>query len=121
MEIPNGKMLTDEDGNSHWAKRIVCIEINEDSEYDDCRQITHLGFLAPSLTKRKMDRVWWSVNSSNVGGYFVWHDEQIHKLQAAEDGDYRYVRAADEDTPSDPLLNLPTCDEYERSDRYEDL
>lgn len=121
MDIPNGKMLTDDDGNTHWAKRIVCIEIDEDSEYEDCRQITHLGFLSPSLTKRKMDRIWWGVTSANVGGYFIWHDDQVVPLQAAEHEGHRYVRVRDEDTPNDPLVNFPTCEEYERSDKYEDL
>lgn len=94
---------------------IVCVDLAEDAEYNDPRAISAVGYEAPSLTISPLDKV-AAIQASDVGSRPFVHllvngDPEIPAVEEV-DGK-RYLRVADEFTPDDPLMSLPTCDEYE--------
>lgn len=94
---------------------IVCIDLADDSEYSDPRAITHVGYEAPSLTISPLDKV-AAIQASNVGTRPFVHLKvngtpvvpEVKELDGT-----RYLRVADDFSPDDPLMGLPTCDEHE--------
>lgn len=89
---------------------VKCVDLDYDSRYDDCRAIERLGFTATEggLTRSSPAEVFRIVEETDHTVYVVYHGERS-TLQAATDGDTRYVRAAAEDTADDPLLKQPSC------------
>ena len=99
-----------------FSWEVVAVGLDDDAEHDDCRQITDIAYLAPSLTTAKIDVIASKINS----GYTPYHLETPGgrvELQVAKD-QRNYVRTAAEDTPDDPLLALPTIEEYKESQRF---
>lgn len=94
---------------------LVCIEPEPDSEFDDVRSIDRFGFLAPTLRNKSREYLWWLVERHDPA-VFVRTDEGVRPARADVVGDRRLIRVADDLTPDDPLLGLPTCEDY-RSER----
>lgn len=99
---------------------IACIELKEESEFDDPRSIATFGILAPTLKKKAADKV-WAIQQSRGHYVKLEGDEQsINPTPDTVDG-VRFIRVADEPSPDDPLMDLPTCEEYEMDSRFENL
>lgn len=100
---------------------VVCIEVDEDSEFDDCRAISTIGYRAPSLKKKSADVVGARIHQGHSDFHVVVDGEQV-QLQAASDPDVNfYARTLDEDSPSDPLLELENCTDHELNERLEGI
>lgn len=99
---------------------IVCISIDESAEYDDPRAISRLGILAPSLTMKQIE-VAWSIQQRKDDSSYVHVDVDGEPARPTPDriDGVRFLRVADEPTRDDPLMQLPTCTEYEREERFE--
>lgn len=89
---------------------VQCVSVDYDSRHDDCRAIEAVGFEAVDggFTRKTPEEVHRLVAEAGEEVYVVYHGERS-RVRPATDGDTRYVRAADEDTPEDPLLKQPSC------------
>lgn len=94
---------------------LVCIEVDEDADFDDVRAITGVGYLAPSLRRKSHEYAWWLV-ANHDPALFVRTDSGVARPTAETVEGRKVIQVADELSPDDPLLDLPTCDEY-RSDQ----
>lgn len=101
------------DGHS-WE--VVCIEWEEEPDFDDCRGLDKIGYMAASLQTKRVDSV-GSMIDSGISNYHLDLDGVRIPLKAATDNGY-YVRTEDQDTPDDPLLNLPTFQEYKMEEKF---
>lgn len=98
---------------------IVCVDVDTDREYTDCRAITELGYLAPTLRTKSADVVGAQIHQGHRRFHLDVDGESV-PLQADRDPDVNfYVRALDEDEPGDPLLELPSCDKYQLENKLE--
>jgi len=90
--------------------QVECVSLDYDSQYDDCRAIQTIGFEAVDggFTRRTPEEVHRLVADEDHSAYVIYHDERS-TLRPVRDGKHRYVRAAPEDTPDDPLLKQPSC------------
>jgi len=97
---------------------VLCIEIEEDSHFDDCRAISKIGYKAPTLRKKSANAVGARIHQ----GHADWHanvDGHRFKLKGAKDPDkHFYARTLTEDSPDDPLLSLQKCSDLEKEKRY---
>ena len=96
---------------------VVCVETDPESPHDDCRQITDIGFNAPTLTTKPVDQV----SSMIESGLSAWHiqtDDGQLPLRPIHT-DQMYVRTMDEDSPQDPLLEFIECTKFEQDERLE--
>lgn len=99
---------------------IVCVDVNQDDEYDDCRAIEQIGFLAPSLNLDARVKAWESLEKRPYWYHVEINGEQVHPVPDKV-GNRKFIRVADENTPDDPLLELPSCAEYKRKQQLEAL
>ena len=97
---------------------VVCIKTTE-PEFDDCRQITEIGYLAPTLRLKPVD-VASSMIRSGLSKFHMEHDGGKRPLLSAKH-DRMYVRTLEEDAPEDPLLALPDVEEYKTQSRFANL
>lgn len=101
---------------------IVCITLEGSAEYEDPRAISRIGILAPTLTMKDIE-VAWSIQDGKEDSSYVHVDvdgEAVAPTPDRIDG-VRFLRVADEPSPDDPLLGLPTCEEYEREERLDEV
>ncbi len=106
-------------GMHSWE--IVCITVDTDSEFTDCRAIEELGYLAPTLKRKSADVVGAQIHQGHRE-FHVDADGERLQLQADHDPAVNfYVRTRDEDSNDDPLLALRSCTEYELDDKLEDV
>lgn len=97
-----------------YSWEILCLEYDVSSEYDDCRQITKIGKnVAENLRVKNVDQVAFQLVNENAG-YHIRVDGREVPVSGVIDGMDRYIRTYDEDRTDDPLLSLPTIEEYER-------
>jgi hypothetical protein len=97
---------------------VVCIGVDEESEYDDCRRIETLGYdLNNRVKEAAVDKACLMMDSE-LSGYHVTVDDRRYDLEPVV-GDLKYVRSLEEDSPEDPLLSLPTLEEYRRTRRFD--
>tara|TARA_A100001037_G_scaffold303684_1_gene338340 strand:+ start:10690 stop:10980 length:291 start_codon:yes stop_codon:yes gene_type:complete len=90
---------------------VTCIELRENSEYDDCRSIEKIGFkVASQIQKRNIDQA-YSMIESNLTNYHVVVNGEDIALVSANVGDIRYVRTEGSDTSEDPLMKLGKCEQ----------
>lgn len=100
---------------------VVCVELDPDREYNDCRSIETIGFLAPSLKKSSTNTAGGQINQGHKQFHIKIDGERL-PLQSAKDPDiHQYVRALDEDSADDPLLELPRCGKYELKNHIENV
>lgn len=98
---------------------IVCVDVDTDREYADCRAITRLGYLAPTLREKPSDVVGAQIHQGHREFHVEVDGERV-PLQADRDPEVNfYVRTLDDDAPDDPLLELPSCQTYALEDRLE--
>ena len=98
---------------------IVCIEVDEDSDYDDCRAITTLGYRAPSLRKKDSDVVGARIHQGHSDFHVVVDGERVPLQADREEDVHFYARTLDEDSPDDPLLDLKSCTQYEMDEHLQ--
>lgn len=100
-----------------WTVR--CVGLDDDAAHDDCRAITTLGVeVAHNLREKDADLVASNLLNDNAAYHLEVDGERV-PLQGASDGSHMYVRTRDEDTSDDPLLDLPTIEEYRRAERFQ--
>lgn len=100
---------------------VVCIGVDEESEYDDCRAIHTIGKeVAHNLREKQVDMIASQITNENAGYHLVVNGREI-PLQAAKHDSKMYVRTMDEDSPEDPLLELPTIEEFELEEKFSAL
>lgn len=89
---------------------VQCVSLDYDSQFDDCRAIEVVGFdaVGGGFTRKTPEQVHRLLAEEGHGVYVVYHGERS-TVRAVTDGERRYVRAAEEDTPDDPLLKQPSC------------
>lgn len=98
---------------------IVCVDVDADSDHTDCRAVTELGYLAPTLRTKRADVVGAQIQQGHRA-FHVEVDGQRHSLVAERHPELHfYVRTLAENDESDPLLTLPSTSEYEMDDRLE--
>lgn len=99
-----------------WIVR--CVGVDEDSAHDDCRAITRVGrVVAENLDEQSADVVSIQIDSDTTA-YHIEVDGERVPLRSASDGPLQYVRTLAEDSPDDPLLDLPSIEQYERDERF---
>jgi hypothetical protein len=104
-----------------YSWEAVCIELDSDRGYDDCRAIETIGFLAPSLKKSSTNTAGAQIKQGHKQ-FHIKIDGQKVSLQNAKDPElHQYVRTLDEDSPDDPLLDLPRCQKYELDNHIENV
>jgi hypothetical protein len=100
---------------------VVCIAVDGESDYNDCRAITKIGHNAPTLKKQDTNHVAAKIHQGH-SDYHIKPNGTHVPLQAVRDDElHLYVRTLDEDTADDPLLDLPTCNDYELSSQLESI
>jgi hypothetical protein len=98
---------------------VICIELDEDNEYDDCRAITTLGYLAPTLRKKSADVVGARIHQGHSNFHIEVDGERI-PLRADRRSEVSfYARCLEEDSPDDPLLDIKRCAQYELDEHIE--
>ena len=98
---------------SEHGWEVVCLDIDETSDYEDCRAIKRIGFhVANSVKKEPVDTTAGKIRS-DLSGYYVTSGGEPVPLQPAKADGASYVRSLDSDSDNDPLLSLPSCTEYE--------
>lgn len=98
---------------------IVCVDVDTEREYADCRAITELGYLAPTLRKKSADVVGAQIHQGHRS-FHVEVDGETVPLRADRDPDVNfYVRTLDDDEPGDPLLELTSCNKYELENKLQ--
>jgi len=96
---------------------VLCVGYDETSEYDDCRGINKIGLnVAENLREKKVDQVAYQLRNDQTNFHIVVDGREV-PLNGIIDGMERYVRTFDEDRTDDPLLDLPTIEEYKQSER----
>jgi hypothetical protein len=104
-----------------YSWKVRCVGIDEDSEYDDCRAIHTIGKeVAHNLKEKQVDMVASQIANENAG-YHIEIDGEKVPLKAAKGEMGMYVRTLDEDSPDDPLLELPTIQEFQLEAKFGDL
>lgn len=98
---------------------VVCINTDEESAFDDCRQITEIGFLAPTIRMKSVSEVASRIRSGLSNFHIPQGDDEL-PLQFAKD-QRMYVRTLDDDSSDDPLLSLPSEHVYKSSERFKNL
>ena len=98
---------------------VICIEVDEASEYDDCRAITTLGYLAPTLRKKRVDVVGARIHQGHSDFHVEIDGERVPLEAEQHPGMGFYTRTLDEDSPEDPLLGLTPCRQYELDEHIE--
>lgn len=97
---------------------VVCIDVDEDSEYDDCRAIREIGYLGPTLKRKSANTAAAQIRQGHSRFHFEDDGERV-TLQGATDPDVHfYVKSTDADSPDDPLLELVACKQYEMDERF---
>lgn len=95
-------------GNHSWE--VICVGYGDEPEYEDCRAIEEIGYKAPTLRRKKVDAAGTMIESG-LSNFHIDQDGRKIPLQRAKDK-YVYVRTLDEDSADDPLLDLPTIQQY---------
>lgn len=116
-------------------RKVVCIQPENGSNYDDCRQIAKVGYeLRDGVYERDSEYIHRRIEDGEE--FYIEDDSEKTYLQAvSEEGEEnegekedeeeegseqddedeeeedvrKYVRTADEDTADDPLLSLDSC------------
>jgi len=87
---------------------------NADSPYNDCRQIDEIGFVVANNLETKTADTAACMVIQGQSAYHVVVDGERFDLHPAGESPNRYLRTLDEDSPDDPLLRIPSIQEYER-------
>lgn len=97
---------------------IVCIGLKDEGEFGDQRNIAEVGILAPTLTMKSIE-VAWSIQTEKEDRPYVHVDVDGTPTVPTPDkvDGVRFLRLADELSSSDPILNLPECESYQRDER----
>lgn len=92
------------------AYEVICVTLDYDSPYDDCRRLDSLGFESTTggITRKTPTEVHELAANHEDTVYVTYHGERREVRPAERDGQ-RYVRTTDEDTAEDPLLKQPSC------------
>ena len=104
-----------------FSWEVICVEVDPESEFDDCRSIESIGVsVADSLRRKKVDST-AGIIRNDLGSYHVTDGDRRIPLRGVRGDEFMYVRTLDEDSPSDPLLDMPRCETCEASRRWEQL
>lgn len=89
---------------------IICVDVDQNSEYDDCRCIERIGFPAESegIATRTPAEVYDMIEEDGHT-IFVEHEGSETEVIADTHGDTKYVRSSPNDTEDDNLLEQPSC------------
>lgn len=96
---------------------IVCIEVDEESEFDDPRSISAIGFLAPKLKVQETGMAWGILKSRENYLCLEIDGKPVNPVPETVNG-VKYLRTADALTPEDPLMELPTHEVYKNEARF---
>lgn len=98
---------------------IVCVELDDDSDFDDCRAISALGYLAPTLRKKSADVVAARIHQDHSNFHIEVDGERVPlRADRHPDVDF-YTRTLEEDRPDDPLLDVKQCQTYEMEEHIQ--
>lgn len=99
---------------------VVAIRLQEGiTEPADCSAIHELGYLAPNLNVETADTIGKMIQRRNY--WYVTDQGDQRPLVAAQSEETHYCRTLDHDSPDDPLLDLPSIDEWQRDQAMEQL
>ena len=100
---------------------IVCIEIDEDSEFNDCKAVSELGYHAPVFKTKSSDVVAAQIHQGHRS-FHIELDGVRHPVTVGRHPDVNfYARTLDEDDPSDPLLTLDSIAKYRMDNKLGDI
>lgn len=103
------------------AWEIVAVDLDEHSEFDDPRAVDRIGYeVAGSLKTGSVDAACLKMES-DLSGYYVVRDGRRLETEPVVDGELQYIRTAAENTPDDPLLDLPSIEEWRSQERLSEL
>lgn len=98
---------------------VVCVDQESEGEVGSCRAITTIGYLvANSVRKLDPHTAALRIDSGNLA-FHIYHNDDRLTLQKAGEGTSAYVRTMDTDSPNDPLLSLPSINEFEAEQKRE--
>lgn len=99
---------------------VVAIRLQEGvTEPADCSAIQDLGYLAPNLNVKSADTIGKMIHRRNY--WFVTVKGEQRSLEAAQSDETHYCRTLEHDSSDDPLLALPSIDEWQRDQTMEQL
>lgn len=99
---------------------IVCVDVDEDSEFDDQRAITRLGFLAPKLKIEDIDKA-WAIQQSRGNHVCIEIDGVPVNPVSDKEDNVKYLRTTEELSTDDPLLDLPSISVYRAEERLDQI
>lgn len=105
---------------------IGCVDLREESEFNDQRAIERIGILAPILKEKKLD-VAWSMQRKKQEGDAEHHyvhlkvDGVVRYPVAKKHNNHKYLSMTGELSENDPLLDLPSIAEYKQQERLDNL
>lgn len=89
---------------------IICVDINQNSEYDNCRCIERIGFPAESGgTATRTPAEVYDLIEEGGHSIFVEHNGTETGVIADKYNGTKYVRSFLNDTEDDNLLEQPSC------------
>lgn len=89
---------------------VKCVNIDDASQYDDCRCIESIGFPGKNVdtVTRTPSQVYdWVENDGHT--VEVNHNGKTTNVVGATNGSTKYVRTKSNDTKEDNLLKQPSC------------
>lgn len=90
--------------------QVICVSIDQGSQYDDCRCIEQIGFPAESggTATRTPEQVYDMIENQGDSA-FIEHGGSETDLEGATHGSTKYVRTEQNDTEEDNLLEQQSC------------
>ena len=87
---------------------VVCVDIDESSNHDDCRCIENVGFRAENggVAKRTPEQAYEMIDDPGDTAHIEGTDTE---LEQATRGSTKYVRTQSNDTKNDNLLQQDSC------------
>lgn len=98
---------------------LTCIKVGDDSLYEDPRSIEAYGFEAPTLTIKPAGLVASIQNNRGDHGPYV-HlkiNGEVVIPESVHTDDGHYLRTLSDWDEDDPLMRLPTCEDYQYDDK----
>jgi len=92
------------------AYEIKCVDIDKNSDFNDCRCIKWVGVSEKEGETNKYSPAQMYDKIGKGEEFFVWNNEKRTYLEKAEREGTKYVRTEQNDTKDDNLLKQSSCD-----------
>lgn len=98
---------------------VVCVDVDSDTDITDCQSITNIGYLVANSVKELDPNTAALMIEKNQKKLHISQEDREIPVKKAGEGMDAYVRTLDRDSSEDPLLKLPTIEEYHNKEKRE--